>query len=184
MQRAFITLAFLMVAVLIAACGATGATSTPTTGSAAQVSPPPTATTAPSPAVTTPVDGSVATPTAGTATPSAEQEALARLSDEVLQAMRHHDRDHMRTLMGAQMRQHMHDRDMHRLQTCLPAGASVTVVDRTVDIGDDTATVTMTIELTAADGTKSTVTRVMEFARQPDGTWALSSVPACPFQAP
>ncbi len=96
--------------------------------------------------------------------------------------MRSRDMTRLRDLMGDQLRQQMRDQDMQKLMDCIPAGTTVTLVNRSVAISGDTAKVTVTFSVSTAGGTPSTVQRVWEFARQSDGTWTLVSAPECPFQ--
>ena len=120
---------------------------------------------------------------AGEPTASADnQAAVEETADELLLAMQDRDHDRMRDFSGDRLKERSHDQDFEHLATCMPEGASIQVVDRTVDIDNGTATVTQTLELTTADGTTTEAERVWTFERADDGTWVLSEMPECPFQ--
>ena len=136
-----------------------------------------------------------ATPVAATASPTEsgssageptasadDQAAVEETADEFLLAMQDRDRDRMHDFSGDRLKERSQDQDFEHLAMCMPEGASMQVVDRTVDIDDATATVTQALELTAADGTTTEVERVWTFERADDGTWELSEMPECPFQ--
>lgn len=88
----------------------------------------------------------------------------------------------MRDLTGDQLRQRLQDRDLDRLTSCIPDGATVTVTDRQVSVSDGTATVTATLRITLADGTVQTVQHVVKFTQDASGVWRLAEIPACPLQ--
>jgi ketosteroid isomerase-like protein len=191
MRTAKLMVTVLTIAVSIAilgACGASEATSTATTTGAAPgqqaTSTPATGTTAPPTA--TPPSGTAAptvTSPSGTAQPTDDTAAVNAAVDDVLVAIRQHDRDRLHDLSGDRLRDRTHDADREHVVNCLPEGASVQIVSRDVTITGDTATVTVTFEVTTADGATQTVERVWTFARQPDGTWRLAELPECPFQS-
>lgn len=130
-------------------------------------------------------DGGDATGTGTTdATVPAEDDTtgLETAADEVFAAIQAHDRDRLRDATGDHDRQRIHDRDYDHLMECRPEGATMHVVDRTVTIQGDTATVVQTLELTTADGQVSTVERTLTFERSDDERWVLTALPECPFQ--
>jgi hypothetical protein len=136
-------------------------------------------------AATTPGQSTSATVVAGTATAVTTQttDATAAVDefDSYVAQLQQRDRDRLRDLTGDQLRQRIRDQDLDRLASCVPAGATVTVVSRSVQVSGDTATVTATLKLTLADGTSSEAQHVVTFVRQADGTWKLSEIPSCPF---
>ena len=185
MRTAKLMVTVLTIAVSIAilgACGASEATPTATTTGAAAGQP---ATSTPATGTTTRPAGTAAptvTRPSGTAQPTDDSAAVSAAVDEVLVAIQERDRDRLHDLSGDQLRDRTRDADRDHVVNCLPEGASVQIVSRDVTITGDTATVTVTFEVTTADGATQTVERVWTFARQPDGTWRLAEMPECPFQ--
>jgi predicted lipid-binding transport protein (Tim44 family) len=156
---------------LLAACGQQG--TSPSASSAASAS------ASASEAIPSPS----ATSAAPIASASGSDDATAQLNaavDAILATLRDRDRDRLRGELGGQLRDRIRDQDLDRLMTCVPAGATFEVVDRQITISGDTATVTITFSVTE-DGKTTEVERVWTFTRQPDGTWLLSELPACPF---
>lgn len=135
-------------------------------------------TTTDTPAATSPAEAS---PTATASATGDDAAAVGEAADEVLSAIRDQDRDRIHDLTGDQLRQRIQDQDFDQLATCLPDGASIEMLSRTVETDGDSATVTVTLQVTDDSGT-SQVERVWEFERQDDGTWALTELPDCPFQ--
>lgn len=122
--------------------------------------------------------------TDATASPAAGDETVAveQAADAVFDAIRQHDRDRLHDHTGDHLRDRIQDRDLDHLAQCMPEGASMEVVDRTVEIEDGTATVTHTLEVTTADGETREVERVLTFEQDEDGDWVLTELPECPFQ--
>ncbi|RIK35164.1 MAG: hypothetical protein DCC58_20790 [Chloroflexi bacterium] len=112
----------------------------------------------------------------------ADTGAVEEAVDAVVLVLQQRDRDRLRDLTGDQLRQRVRDQELDQLQTCIPEGATVEVLGRQVTIDGDTATVTVTLQLTSADGKTSTSERVWTFERQADGSWMLAELPDCPFQ--
>jgi len=193
MRHLVIGISALVVALGIVGCGGSSATPTASSVSGSQATSPPTTITTPATqaAATTPAVSATGTVVTGTVASSSDQTALVTVSDAFVQNLRDQSHDRLQDLTGDQQRlrdltsdqlqQQLTDQDLQRLTTCVPDGATVSVINRTVSVNGDTATVTVTLEMTAADGTKSTVDRVLQFVQQSDGTWKLNALPECPF---
>lgn len=108
--------------------------------------------------------------------------AVERAADQVMQAIRDRDRDHLHDMTGHHLRDRMHDQDFDQMMQCIPDGATVDVLARVVEIDNGTATVTHTMQLTTADGQVTEIERTWIFEQADDGTWLLSERPDCPFQ--
>lgn len=105
---------------------------------------------------------------------AADEVALSDSADELVAACGAQDRDRLRDLGGAGVRDRIRDRD-----PLFSAVDELTTVDRRIDIDGDTATVTVTLDVTI-DGATSEVDRVWTYERV-DGEWVLSDVPDCLF---
>ena len=121
-----------------------------------------------------PVDASTDNGADGTETATGET-ALSDAADELAVACGGQDRDRLRDLSGAGIRDRIRDRD-----SLFSAVDDLTVADRQIDIDGDSATVTVTLDVTI-DGETSQVDRVWTYERV-DGEWFLSDVPDCLFQ--
>ncbi len=167
----------------LAACGSdnNGTAPTPTTRPAAAATT--AAPTAPAPAVTatTPAKPPSTTAPTGTTPTTTDTAAIQAAALRMVDAIRQHDRDQLHDMTGEHLREHLRDQDMDHLASCVPEGTGVRVVDQQVEINGDTATVRVTLELTAADGAKTTVERTLAFAKDADGVWRLSEMPECPL---
>lgn len=100
--------------------------------------------------------------------------ALEVAADELAVVCADQDRDRLRDLSGDGTKNRVRDRD--------PLFSSVddlVVVDREVDVDGDTATVTVTLDVTI-DGETSQVKRVWTYEKV-DNVWVLSDVPDCLF---
>lgn len=129
--------------------------------------------------------GATATGTAAVtvaASPDSSDSALDDALDEYIDALGDRARDRIRDLMHGQLRERLRDHDFDRFHSCIPEGATVRMVARSVSVTDDTRTVTMTMEITMPDGTTSEVEHVVTFTRDEDGHWRLSELPDCPLQ--
>lgn len=127
------------------------------------------------------------TATSGTATTSATATGippeLAGAVDAFVAALADRDRDRLRDGTGDELRQRLRDRDLDRLRDCVPAGATVEVVSREATVEGDEAHVRVRLRITDATGATSEVEREWELERRADGTWVLTELPSCPFDA-
>ncbi len=103
-----------------------------------------------------------------------DEAALSEAVDDIAVACGAQNRDRLRDLGGAGIRDRIRDRD-----PLFTAVDELTVVERVIDIDGDTATVTVTLDITV-DGDNSQVERVWTYERV-DGAWLLSDVPDCLF---
>jgi hypothetical protein len=168
----------LVVNILLSTCGgscdkeastataSTMSTSSPTTGTATS-----------SPQTGRPTDASP-----GSGSPTGDTAALESETLGVTQAIQQRDRDRLQDVLGDQARERARDQDFQRLRDCVPDGATMTLLNRTVSITGDTATVTVTLQMPTFDGQTMTEDRVWTFQQQPNGTWKLTEFPDCPFQ--
>jgi len=149
-----------LIIVLAVACG--GAAEEPT----------PTATPTPTTAAETPTTAAVA---------PQDTAAVEDAVGEVVEAMRKQDRDGLRDLTCASLRQGIRDEDLDELATCFPMNAKIEILGQQVEVSGDTATATVTLQqLVRAVKTKEQC--VLEFECEEEGTWVLSALPECPFQ--
>ncbi len=184
-HRRQVALVIATFALVFAACGA--ADKTPTmapTQQPAAVATSAMPTVAPSPDATATSMAQPSVSTQSGATPSAhhDEDEIHLAATHVLDAMQRHDRDRLHELSGHHLDGHDHDRDMDHLATCMPEHATARIVDQRVEIHGDTATSTVTLELTSVDGTKTTVERTWAFAKDTDGVWRLAELPQCPLR--
>lgn len=166
---------------VLAACG--GDNSEPTTTPAAGVAPTVTTlvstATSPGAVATTPP---AATSQAGSTPVASDTAAIEATTLQIFDAIRQHDRDRLHDITGDHLRENLREQDMDHLASCIPEGTTISVVDQKVEVAGDTATVTITLELTTADGTKTTVDRTWSFEKDADGVWRLSELPECPLR--
>ena len=107
---------------------------------------------------------------------SADEEALAEASDDLVDSCATRDRDRLRDLLADGVRDRIRDQD----QLVAEDVEDVAVVSRDIAIDGDTATITVTLAVTI-DGETTEVDRVWAYERI-DGVWVLSDVPDCLFR--
>lgn len=105
---------------------------------------------------------------------SDDEAALEAAADELVVVCADQDRDRLRDLSGDGTKDRVRDRD-----PLFSVVDDLSVVDRVVSIDGDTATVTVTLEVTI-DGEATQVDRVWTYGKV-DGTWVLADVPDCLF---
>ena len=120
-----------------------------------------------------------ASTTAETSEPSSDtaddEEALASAVDELVAVCEDQDHARLRDLSGPGVQDRIRDQDNVFNEDL----ENITVLDREVSIDGDSATVTVTLEITL-DGETSEAERVWEFEKV-DDVWVLSAVPDCTF---
>ena len=124
-------------------------------------------------------DDDAASTTAETSEPSSDtaddEEALASAVDELVAVCEDQDHARLRDLIGPGAQDRIRDQDNVFNEDV----ENITVLDREVSIDGDSATVTVTLEITL-DGETSEAERVWEFEKV-DDVWVLSAVPDCTF---
>ncbi len=112
---------------------------------------------------------------------AAAQAAVDSALQNVLQAMQGHDLSQLQKLMGSSMGSATMMQNAQQMMTCIQPGNNVELVDHSVNVNGNTAMVNMTLKVTDANGATTTVQRQMQFNRQSDGSWTVSSLPQCPL---
>ncbi len=101
--------------------------------------------------------------------------------NSIMQAMQGHDLAALRGLIGNGVGAAKVGQFALELQTCVPSGSSVKVLNHSENVNGNTATVNMTLQLTDSSGKSQTVQRQLQLTRQSDGSWAITSLPQCPL---
>ena len=168
----------------LVACGGDNdaATSTPAERAAPTATSVAPTTTSPGAVAMTPTATPSTSSSAGSTPASNDTAAIEAAARQMFDAIQRHDRDRLHDMTGGHLREHLQERDMDHLASCIPEGTTADIVNQRVAVAGDTATVTVTLQLTAADGTKSTIDRTFTFTRDATGVWQLSEMPDCPFQ--
>ncbi len=183
-----VIMSVILVTVLLSACSSTGTNSTTASTSVSETA---TALTTAASQNATEVSTEASTVLAtvasvvGSSTQSspvtAAQARVDSALQNVLQAMQGHDLSQLQKLMGSSMGSATMMQNAQQLMTCIRSGNNIALVDHSVTVNGNTATVNMTLKVTDANGATTTVQRQMQFNRQSDGSWAVSSLPECPL---
>jgi inhibitor of cysteine peptidase len=111
---------------------------------------------------------------------------LGVLASEVSDAIRDRDQDRLRDYSGDQLRLRTQDQDRLHAATCIPSGASVTLLGTTATVTGATAEVQAGFRVDPPGGGPGAGgqfehTRTWSFRWQIDGGWQLDSLPLCPY---